>query len=92
MKTIIVGNVRGRDEEEQAYAEACGEAPHVFDKSRPGIPHKDYRVLVMQSAFRLSKNPTTKDFALAKAAVDSELAKQGVGVVIPAARPSRKTV
>lgn len=92
MKTIIVGNVRRRGEEEQAYAEACGETPHVFDKAQPGIPHKDYRVLVMRAALGLSKSPTTKDFALAKAAVDRELANQGIGVVISAARPSRKTV
>jgi hypothetical protein len=90
-KTEIVRSVRGADEEERAYEEACG-VGSVFDKAQPGIPHQDYRVLIMQTVARLSKNPTTKDFALAKATVDRELAKQGVGIVIPAARPSRRTV
>lgn len=101
MKTEIV-KVQGRtSEEDQAYAEACGElgvsgrqneSMGVFDKAQPGIPHKDYRVLIMQTVAKLSPNPQTKHFALAKAKIDRELARQGIGVVIPAARPSRRTV
>jgi hypothetical protein len=92
MKTEITGQSRGRAEEERAFGESCGEMPNVFDKARPGIPHADYRVLVMRAALKLSSKPTTKDFALAKAHVDRELASQGIGVVIPAARPSRRTI
>ena len=94
MKTEIYGNVRRKSEEEQAYEEDCGFSPNVFDKAQPGIPHQDYRVLVLRTASKLASTsrPTTKDFALAKAHVDRELANQGIGVVIPAARPSRRTV
>jgi hypothetical protein len=84
--------MRRPSEEERAYEEDCGGSPNVFDKAQSGMPHKDYRVLIMQTVARLSQNPTTKDFALAKAQVDKELARQGIGIVIPAARPSRRTV
>lgn len=99
MKTEILRTPRRASEEDQAYEEACGsvldhdrESMGLFDRSQPGIPHKDYRVLIMQTVAKLSPNPTTKHFALAKAKIDRELANQGIGVVIPAARPSRRTV
>jgi hypothetical protein len=79
----------GASEEERAYRAECGD---VLARTLPGIPHSEYRVLVMRQVAKLSPKPTTKDFAVAKAIVDFDLKRQGLGIVIPAARPGRRTV
>jgi hypothetical protein len=76
-------------EEDVALGDACGA---VLDRTVPGIPHADYRVLVMRTVMKFSSNPSTKDFAVAKAMVDRELKQKGIGIIIPAARPGRRTV
>lgn len=89
----------GKDEEE--ISRSCGSAERAYlarfsgdalmTRTLPGIPHEDYRLLIMRSALKLSPTPTTKDFALAKARVDKELVDRGLGVVIPHAKPGRVT-
>ncbi len=61
MKREIVNSGRAKGEEEQAYEEACGDS--ILNKSIPGIPHPDYRVLIMKEALKKASQPTTKDFA-----------------------------
>ena len=77
------------NEENSALGDANSSA---LGSTVPGIPHADYRVLVMRAVGKLSQNPTTKDYAIAKALVDRELGQRGIGIVIPAARPGRRTV
>ena len=79
-------------EEEMELARSCGaEATSLLGRMLPGIPHDDYRVLVMTAALAKNRKPTTKDFALAKARVDRVLVDRGIGISSPAARPGRVT-
>ena len=65
-------------EEEMELARSCGaEATSLLGRMLQGIPHDDYRVLVMT--------------ALANARVDRVLVDRGIGISIPAARPGRVT-
>ena len=68
------------------------QALSVLGRVLPGIPHEDYRVLVMATALNRNPRPTTKDFAIAKARVDRMLVHKGIGISIPAARPGRVTL
>jgi hypothetical protein len=86
---VMLGH--SKSEEERAYDAECGDALGVLDRSQPGIPHQEYRVLVMREALKLSKSPSTKQYAAAKALVDRDLADKGVGIIIPAAKPGRVT-
>jgi len=91
MKTEIMGSCHC-GEEDLELARSCGaEARSFLGRVMPGIPHEDYRVLVMTTALKKNRNPTTKDFALAKARVDRVLVDKGLGISIPAARPGRVT-
>jgi hypothetical protein len=91
MKTEIMGSCHC-GEEDLELARSCGaEALSFLGRVLPGIPHEDYRVLVMTTALKKTRNPTTKDFALAKARVDRVLVDKGLGISIPAARPGRVT-
>jgi N-acyl-D-aspartate/D-glutamate deacylase len=91
MKTEIMGSCHC-GEEDLELARSCGaEAMSFLGRVMPGIPHEDYRVLVMTTALKKNRNPTTKDFALAKARVDRVLVDKGLGISIPAARPGRVT-
>ena len=92
MRSEILGKAHRPSEEERALDEECGSSIGVLGKSLPGIPHQDYRVLVMQEVLKRSSHPTTKDYALAKIKVDKALENQGIGIIIPAARPGRRTV
>jgi hypothetical protein len=93
--------MRGRNKDEEEIAHSCGSAERAYRarlsgddlmaRTLPGIPHEDYRVLVMRTALKLASKPSTKDFARAKALVDKQLVDQGVGVVIPHAQPGRVT-
>lgn len=79
-------------DEERELAASCGDAGITFlRKTIPGIPHEDYRVLVLQKALKANPRPTTKDFARAQLEVDRALSKSGLGIVIPGARPGRVT-
>jgi hypothetical protein len=79
-------------EEARELARSCGaEESALMRRTMTGIPHTDYRVLVVTAAHRLSPNPTTKHYAKAKTAVDAALVARGLGVVIPDARPGRVT-
>ena len=77
--------------EQEAFSRQALGSPTLMTKTLPGIPHEQYRVLVMAAALKLSKDPTTKDFALAKSQVDKMLVARGIGVVIPNAKPPRVT-
>ena len=91
MKTEILGSCRC-GEEDLELARSCGaEAMSFLGRVLPGIPHEDYRVLVMTAALSKKKNPTTREFAQAKARVDRVLVDKGLGISIPAARPGRVT-
>jgi hypothetical protein len=91
MKTEIEGMAMA-GEEARELARSCGaEAEAFLRKSLPGIPHADYRLLVMREALKAGRSPTTKDYAKAQANVDDALAARGIGIVIPAARPGRVT-
>jgi hypothetical protein len=91
MKTEIMGSCHC-GEEDLELARSCGaEAMSFLGRVMPGIPHEDYRVLVMTTALKKNRNPTTKDFALAKARVDRVLVDKGLGISIPAARTGRVT-
>lgn len=91
MTTEIMGGCRC-GEEEIELARSCGaEAISLLGRVMPGIPHEDYRVLVMKTALAKNSQPTTKDFAVAKARVDRVLVDKGIGISIPAARPGRVT-
>jgi hypothetical protein len=88
------------DKDEREIAHSCGSAERAYrarlgqtlmTRTLPGIPHEDYRVLVMTTAFRRSSRPTTRDLALAKAQVDKMLVDRGLGVVIPHSKPGRVT-
>lgn len=100
MKHIITGyTVREEDRElagscgaeQEAFSRQALGSPTLMTKTLPGIPHEQYRVLVMTAALRLSKQPTTRDYAIAKSQVDKLLVARGLGVIIPSARPSRIT-
>lgn len=82
-------------EEERELARSCGaEEEALMRRTLNGIPHEDYRVLVVAAASKLAKdpkNPTTRDYALAKGKIDDELVSRGLSVVVPAARPGRVT-
>ena len=90
---------QNKDDEEIACS--CGSVERAYlarlhgdslmTRTLPGIPHEDYRLLVMKAALKLSPSPTTKEFAIAKARVDKELVDRGLGVVIPHAKPGRVT-
>jgi len=72
-----------------------GEEP-IMTRVIPGIPHEDYRVLVMKATSAVAKGqgrktPITADFASGKSKVDKMLVDRGVGVAIPGARPGRVT-
>lgn len=61
------------------------------------IAHDDYRVAVLRQAQRLAKmsgakRPTTKQFYLAKKAVDGTMAEHGISLYLPGSRPSRLTI
>jgi len=95
MKQVICGyTVR---EEDRELARSCGAEQEAFErqslmaKTLPGIPHTQYRVLVMGAALKLSSNPTTRHFAIAKSQVDKMLVARGLGVIIPNAKPPRVT-
>jgi hypothetical protein len=91
MTVEIMGSCRC-GEEELELARSCGaEAISLLGRVMPGIPHEDYRVLVMKTALSKSLTPSTKDFAIAKARVDRVLVDKGIGISIPAARPGRVT-
>lgn len=91
MKTEIMGSCHC-GEEELELARSCGaEAMSFLGRTLPGIPHEDYRVLVMTAALAKNKQPSTRDFAVAKARVDKVLVDRGIGISIPAARPGRVT-
>jgi hypothetical protein len=90
-KCEIVGRAHEPGEEERAYDAECGSVG-LLDTTLPGLRHEDYRVLVMKETLKHSSNPTTKDFALAKIAVDQALKERGIGIIIPAAKPVRRTV
>jgi hypothetical protein len=89
----------GKDEME--ISRSCGSAERAYrarlngdalmTRTLPGIPHEDYRLMIMKMARKISTAPTTKDFALAKAQVDKQLVDRGLGVVIPHAKPGRVT-
>jgi len=82
-------------EEERELARSCGaEEDALMRRTLNGIPHNDYRVLVVAAARKLAKNPrnpTTRDYALAKTKIDDELVRRGLSVVVPHARPGRVT-
>ncbi len=82
-------------EEERELAHSCGaEEDALMRRTLNGIPHNDYRVLVVAQARKLAKdprNPTTRDYAQAKAKIDNALVAQGLSVVVPRARPGRVT-
>jgi hypothetical protein len=72
-----------------------GEEP-IMTRVMPGIPHEDYRVLVMRATTTAAQSsgrgtPSTADFANGKARVDKMLVDRGVGVAIPGAKPGRVT-
>jgi hypothetical protein len=93
-KEIMRGSAvlgHSRSEEELALDAECGASLGVLDRTQAGMPHQAYRVLVMREALKLSKSPTTKQYAAAKAMVDRDLANKGIGIIIPAARPGRVT-
>jgi hypothetical protein len=58
-----------------------------------GIPIDNYRAAIWQRASKLSGGgtPTTKAIFAAEKSVKSDLAKNGLRVVIPGARPARET-
>lgn len=61
------------------------------------IDHDDYRVAVLRQAQKLAKmsgasRPTTKDFYLAKKAVDGTMSRYGISLYLPGSRSSRLTV
>ena len=59
-----------------------------------GLPHEEYRALVMKQAIKNAGGgkPGTKHLFAAKKAVDSALGKSGVSIYIPGAGPARRTV
>ena len=59
-----------------------------------GLPHDEYRALVMKQAIRNAggKRPDTKQLFAAKKAVDNALGTSGVSIYIPGAGPRRRTV
>jgi hypothetical protein len=72
-----------------------GEEP-IMTRVVPGVPHEDYRVLVMRASSIVAEGrgrriPSTADYARGKAKVDKMLVDRGVGVAIPGARPGRVT-
>lgn len=93
MSTEIMGSSWG-ERADALEMSSSGEA--VFDNVRPAITHGDYRVLVTTAALRSAsgrgkKTPATRDYALAKQAVDKLLLERGLGIKIPSARPGRVT-
>jgi hypothetical protein len=57
------------------------------------LSHNEYRALVMRQASKLGNgNPNSKHFFAAKSAVDRSLGRIGVSIMIPGARPGRKTM
>lgn len=59
-----------------------------------GLPHDEYRALVMNQAIKNAggKTPGTKHLFAAKKAVDNALGNSGVSIYIPGAGPARRTV
>ena len=91
MSSEILGWNRKSTEEERELAASCGaEEEALMRRTLPGIPHEQYRVLIMREVAKV-KNPTTKDYAVAKSKVDRALVEQNMGIIIPAARPGRVT-
>jgi hypothetical protein len=90
----ITGSSWGSRRDARELVQA-GEEP-IMTRVVPGIPHSDYRVLVVKAASALAKTqgrvtPSTADYARGKAKVDQMLVDRGVGVAIPGARPGRVT-
>ena len=95
---VLVDPIHDNDElgeEARELAASCGaEEAALMRRTLNGIPHSDYRVLVVAAARKLAKdpkNPTTKDFVVAKTQIDNELVARGLSVIIPRARPGRVT-
>lgn len=94
MRVEISGSSWGSRRENRELVQT-GEEP-ILQRTLPGIPHQDYRVLVMKATGALAKGqgrkvPSTADFALGKSRVDQMLVERGLGVAIPGARPGRVT-
>jgi len=94
MRVEISGSSWGSRRDDRELVQA-GDEP-IFQRTMPGIPHGQYRVLVMKAAGTLARGngrgaPSTSDFARGKAQVDKMLVDRGVGVAIPGAAPGRVT-
>ena len=94
MSVEIMGASWGSRREDRELVQT-GEEP-IMTRVIPGIPHSDYRVLVVKAANTLAagqgrNTPDTVDYARGKAKIDQMLVSQGVGVAIPGARPGRVT-
>lgn len=74
----ILGRFTGDDE--RAERESCC-----------GLSHPEYRALVMRRALKAPGSPGTRKMFKAKRDVDLALARAGVAVTIPGARPGRRT-
>ena len=94
MRVEISGSSWGSRREQHDLSQSGEET--ILQKTLPGIPHQDYRVLVMKATGALAKCsgreiPNTADFAQGKAQVDKMLVDRGLGVAIPGAQPGRVT-
>ena len=58
------------------------------------IPHDNYRVAVMKAAVKSAGGgrPSTKDYFVAKSAVDKVIGKSGITIYMPGAKPGRRTI
>lgn len=58
------------------------------------LEHDAYRAAVLRQAARLAdgRHPTTREFFVAKRALDRQLRKRGIKVAIPGAQPGRRTL